>query len=1093
MPMTGLESAAEIIIPANKFYAPHIDPSQSLLRTDLLHNKFPRDITAKKVILIEAQAGQGKTTLACQFLDHFRHDSLWYQIGPEDSDPVFLLTALLFNLKNKFPDFSSPQLEDILNRGTVGPLDINRCADILLKGLDGYLDHDVFITFDDLHLLPAETITASLLEYLLDTSPPKLHFILISRHPVSIKSKTLRNGIGISYLNTEDLALNSLEIEDLFNKTLGKPINRKEAKEIERITGGWIMGIVLAGHPVSGREKFWQEKTLPQAPSGKHGHMLEYFRDEIFTRIPKYLHVPFLQLSFLNEIPIDLAVRLTGFQNMETLLTDMARGNFFVYQLDDNQSIFRFHHLFQEFLQLQAVPILSAAEINAILSMEAEYYLQKNRLEKALACYKNAGDFQTMNTILQQHGMLLIEKNRTLSLLSLLQTIPQDVLFRYNWLTLYAGLLRVDFNPESATPFFDAARTRFIDAGDETGELIALSQIIYFHFGISGRYALGAGLLERTEELFKKNETNLPIHVRIMAARNLASGFGFFISDLDKAREYATLANDLSITHDIRTFIASSRFIVGYIDLLSGDFSHFLQEAENCFTLINDPLVSVSNKMTFRIMYLCYLSMMGDLQNYLDQQEELLRSIDQTIITQTITAPYLFVWECSCLISEGKIEKASEVLNRGLDISQTARTEHMHSQLLQWQAYIHALLGEREAAHAALEESIRLRNIAGGPFYQAFQNILAGAVYTRTNEFDLAAKALKKGLEQARSVPSPYLQACALTHSSYLNLVCSDTQAAARDLKDGLLLMKENHYVHLWGWEPVMLAGLLNLAMAAGIEKIFVSDLAEQRLHQTFSEDQTMIPKLQISLLDTFSITCGGDIICGIDDFTLSQRELLGLMLMAKGQKINQEKAQLHFWPDSPPEKARKKFDTLLGRLRKFVQDHLDVPVQNFIALNKGYLCLNHADSDFLLFMDVAQKALAHSKRNEWWQASHCFNRALASWQGNLPTDSFTNDAAVTWDTILLEKLTRISMTWARYLAKIGRTDEAIRVMERLLLSSALEEEAILLLCSFYQQNNMPLKVKKTLERYKRALTDIDYSEDEIEEIMADITIDTKL
>lgn len=57
-----------VTLPSNKFYPPHIDDSQSLLRTDLLSNKFPTHGKSKKVIIVEAQAGQGKTTIVAQYL-----------------------------------------------------------------------------------------------------------------------------------------------------------------------------------------------------------------------------------------------------------------------------------------------------------------------------------------------------------------------------------------------------------------------------------------------------------------------------------------------------------------------------------------------------------------------------------------------------------------------------------------------------------------------------------------------------------------------------------------------------------------------------------------------------------------------------------------------------------------------------------------------------------------------------------------------------------------------------------------------------------------------------------------------------------------
>lgn len=214
------ESNVSYTRPSNKFYPPHIDQSQTLLRTNLLTAKLPNKGHNKKVIIIEAQAGQGKTTLVSQFLEYNNHSSIWYQIGPEDSDPVLLLSSLLANLSSSLPDFNSPQLATILNEGSVGPLDLTRCANILLKDLDLHLVEDIYFVFDDLHFIEYDALTNSLLEHIIDTSPPKVHFIFVSRQPLELKSKVLRNGSQIIYVNTADLALDIEEIEEFYNNVL---------------------------------------------------------------------------------------------------------------------------------------------------------------------------------------------------------------------------------------------------------------------------------------------------------------------------------------------------------------------------------------------------------------------------------------------------------------------------------------------------------------------------------------------------------------------------------------------------------------------------------------------------------------------------------------------------------------------------------------------------------------------------------------------------------------------------------------------------------------------------------------------------------
>ena len=1074
------EGLNNYIVPSNKFYPPHIDQSQSLLRSSLLQDKLPDQKHNKKVIIIEAQAGQGKTTLAYQFLEVNNNSYIWYQIGPEDSDPVLLLSALLMNLCSNLPDFASPQLANILNEGSVGPLDLTRCSNILLQDLDAYLKEDIYLVFDDLHRIEFGALTNRLFEHLLDTSPPRVHFIFISRQPLEIKGTTIRNGSQIAYLSTSDLALGSLDIEDLYTTVLKKVISRQDAIKIQRVTNGWIMGIILASHPISGRSRFWLDSStdyLSTAP--QTGHMLDYFQDEIFAQIPANLHEAFLKISFLQEIPADLAGKISGIDALGKILSDMTRENYFIYNLDDQQQVFRFHHFFQEFLQQRAKVRLAEEEIREIYNMEAQYYQKLDITEKALTCYKNGGDFIAMEDILREKGMDLIAQNRTFSILSLLQSIPDDILFKHRWLTLYAGLLRVDFIPQTTLPFWDSARAQFTEAQEEIGELIALSQTIYFHFVISGQYNKGSELLPRTQALLEKNKTTLPTAIIIMAARNLASGYCFFKGDMEKARHYIQMASALANRHDIRNFIASTRFIQGYIELLSGNRAKYLREAETCFSLFNDPLVGESNRLTMRVMNLCALSMTGDHQNFHIQQLALQKSIDQTVIDQTVAAPYLYVWGSSNLFSLGQSQQGLDLLEKGLNISSTASTDHMHSQLLQWKAFGMALAGSGDKALDVLLEATKLREKAGGPFYTAFHHILAGAVCTRIKDFAKASLCLHKGLKIAQTIPSTYLTICALFNLSYLKYVSEGPEAAIDDLETGLSLLKINGYNHFWSWEPVMMTELLSMAVKRDIEKSFVQNLAKSRLHLNFTDDGKPLPLLKFKLLDSFELSMSGKVILLSKDLTPYQRELLGLLITAKGQRIPQEKIQLELWPDSTPENARKSFDTLLTRLRKLISPHLATPVKNYLYLQKGILCLTNYEIDALQFLEAARTGLSHCKNSDFLQAHNAFQNAISLWKGAMPEDTFRSDQVLTFNDILANLLVELGATWAKNLAATGKLEEAISVLEQILYINYLEEELTRLLYNLHCQNNNHLKARDILERYRKALLKADYSQEE--------------
>ncbi len=169
---------------SNKFYPPQVGADATLFRNSLVTQILGESACNRKAIVIEAQAGQGKSTLALQFLQHFTLRFSWYQIGPEDRDPSLLLSSLLENFEQKLPGFTSPRLSRIMDQEEIDSLDIIHCANILLTDLDRYLADDFYIVFDDLHLGEQTPLFNGLLGHVVDSSPPHIHFILISRRPL---------------------------------------------------------------------------------------------------------------------------------------------------------------------------------------------------------------------------------------------------------------------------------------------------------------------------------------------------------------------------------------------------------------------------------------------------------------------------------------------------------------------------------------------------------------------------------------------------------------------------------------------------------------------------------------------------------------------------------------------------------------------------------------------------------------------------------------------------------------------------------------------------------------------------------------------
>jgi DNA-binding SARP family transcriptional activator len=869
-------------------------------------------------------------------------------------------------------------------------------------------------------------------------------------------------------------------VEDLISLTLKTNITRKEAENLRLSTGGWIMGVLLAS-----RSSTYITKLQSPPPVQLSGpQLLDYFRDEIFSHIPEKLQRPLLQLSFLKEIPVDLAREITGNESIGGKLFDMMQDNFFVYPLDDKLHIFRFHHLFQEFLQHRAKKIIPADEINLISHTAATYYLQKGATEKALGCYAAEGNYGKLEELLQHEGLELLAKNRAITLLTILETIPENSLLQHGWLALFSGLVYSEYHPQNILPLLESARNRFNILGEGVGELLALAQIIYFHFVVSGLYHTGALLLPRVEELLLRHQNDLPVNARIMVTRNLAAGYCFFNCSMYQARHYAHMARDLALQHNNHNGISACRFICGYAESQTGNPKECLQEIEQSYSFLHDPLVSMPNKLSQRVLHLSFLSKYGDFINF-DRQQELLRnSINTQIVQQTITAPYLYVWGSSCLIATSRFDRAREMLLQGMESSAIAQTPHMRSQLLQWTGYLHALQGNRAEAMKTIREAGKLRDESGGPFFETLFEILAGATYARLEMTEEAMTRLTLAIAKARQIPSEYLIAAALFHRSWLNLHSGQKESALSDLSQALSIFRKKQYSFFWSWEPHFMQELLCLAINKSIETPYVNQLAKKRLRLIFLQNGTCLPRLQISILGPFHISLGRKTLLTASNFTPTQRTLLSLLLTKPRQQIDQETIQVELWPDSPPDKAKAKFDTLLARLRKVFNAVLDHPVKHYLVLSKGILSLQNCLIDSVEFERLAKQGLKHAHAERFWQAGNVFYRALSQWSGPLESDSFMSTATMEYYTQMITLLTKMTNIWTVTLAESDNPAEAIGILNKALRYDKMDDRMITLLYTLYLKSGNPLKAKNTLQTYRQSLRDLGYDQEQIDELL---------
>lgn len=321
-------------------------------------------LTRHRLCLVHAPAGSGKTTLLAQWhaaLMDAGALTIWYSVNETDRDPLGfaegLIRAVEVNLSGSGGSFPPLDTPDALARLVA-----------LLSRRAGAGPVALFI--DDYHLAEGgdggETVNR-----ILAARIPQLTVVLASRSRPSIPIGRLRVSGEMLEVPVEDLFFNERETEDFFRAASSVALSAEESRQMHGYTEGWAAGLRLASL-VLGR--------LPGAfsaspPTGSHRAFAEYFLEEVILGLPDEVYSFLTTTSILDALDADLCNAVTGRTDGNEILSFLEEEQLFLVALPGSQRWYKYHHLFQEFLQARLNAEIRA-EVAELHSRAAQWFIE---------------------------------------------------------------------------------------------------------------------------------------------------------------------------------------------------------------------------------------------------------------------------------------------------------------------------------------------------------------------------------------------------------------------------------------------------------------------------------------------------------------------------------------------------------------------------------------------------------------------------------------------------------------------------------------------------------------------------------------------
>ncbi|MEA2573318.1 MAG: hypothetical protein QOH93_616 [Chloroflexia bacterium] len=430
---------------ATKFYIPppppKVVPRPRLIRglNEGLH---------RKLTLISAPAGFGKTTLVSEWIAGCDRQVAWLSLDEGDSDPARFLTYLVAALRTVTPHIGE-RLLGVLQAPQLPPAESILTA--LLNEITTIPDNFVLV-LDDYHVIDSKPVDHAL-TFLIEHLPPQMRLIIATREDPQLPLARLRGTGQLTELRVTDLRFTPTEAAG-FLHGMGLNLSAEDIAALETRTEGWIAGLQLAAISMQGHK---DTTSFVKSFTGSHHFVMDYLVEEVLQQQPESVQTFLLRTSILDRMcgPLCDAVLLDTSTSGQETLEYLEHANLFIIPLDNERRWYRYHHLFADLLRqrlhqsTQSIASSTGGEKDEVaqLQIRASQWYEDNGLDiEAFHHAAAANDIERAERLIDGKGIPLHLRGAVTAILDWLGSLPTEVMdarpslwWRYGSLLLVIG------------------------------------------------------------------------------------------------------------------------------------------------------------------------------------------------------------------------------------------------------------------------------------------------------------------------------------------------------------------------------------------------------------------------------------------------------------------------------------------------------------------------------------------------------------------------------------------------------------------------------------------------------------------------------
>ncbi len=390
---------------------------------------------ARKLTLVSAAAGTGKTTLLAEWVSQLQAQAAWLSLEEEDNDEARFWTYLFAALEKVNAGLGQEFWEILQGPQPAPPASVLTPLVNELATRSGLM----VLVLDDYHLISNRAIHDGL-SFLLEHQPSQFHLVLATRADPPLPIAQLRARGDLTELRIDDLRFTLEETTAFLNDKMELGLPSQDVSDLESRTEGWIVGLHLAalalrGSRVSGVSA--EARAFIDAFTGSHHYVLEYLTEEVLSQQPETVQRFLLRTSILDRLcgslcdalGVDPPGAAFGVQSDgNTMLAHLHQANLFLLPLDDQNEWYRYHPLFADLLLKHLRQQMAPEQVSELYRRASTWHEEGGSLDEAVKYALQAQDFERVVRLAEQAASAGLLENRLTTMLRWLEGVPEELL-----------------------------------------------------------------------------------------------------------------------------------------------------------------------------------------------------------------------------------------------------------------------------------------------------------------------------------------------------------------------------------------------------------------------------------------------------------------------------------------------------------------------------------------------------------------------------------------------------------------------------------------------------------------------------------------